>query len=177
MFYFAQVGRGERDIFQCIVWILCFIASGKSHQLARELEVWGRATGNEQIPAGWDYSSEVTKVCLFDETGSLPMIQKVSAFSFAISLKVPQILSGRIFYFGTFIDSWPVGVERSSDHPQFSLPHTTDHFISCAFFSGWNTVWIWLECIFSKQIRALGTASQFLVYLWYYFLFYRYLGG
>lgn len=54
MDFFAQMqfGGKKKDIFQCIIQILCFIASGKTRQLAREFEAWDSTTGKEKIPAG-----------------------------------------------------------------------------------------------------------------------------
>lgn len=45
-----------------------------------EFEILGSTTGKEWIPAGWDCSNEVIKICLFDETAVYRWHRKILSY-------------------------------------------------------------------------------------------------
>lgn len=178
MFYFAQVSRGGRDTFQRIVWILCFIAFGKSHQLGRELEIWGRAIWGGVLEKNKFQQVDITPVksqrfvCLMKQLFTNDT-ESFCLFLCYFSDGPLNLLWQNIFFWNIHwflaCRSGKVIWSSSVQPPTYYRPL----YLLCLFFLAGAQC----EFGFSKQIHALGTASEFLVYLWYSFLFYRSLGG
>lgn len=99
-----------------------------------EFEILGSTTGEEWIPAGWDCSNEVIKICLFDETAVYQWYRKFLSFPLLFLWRSLKSSPAKYFLLEHPLILGLSGVVGSPAHlvqlPTYHKPPS----LSCAFF-------------------------------------------
>lgn len=131
-----------------------------------EFEILGSTTGKEWIPAGWDCSNEVIKICLFDETAVYWWHRKFLSFPLLFLWSSLKPSPAKYFHLEHPLI---LSLSRVVGSPAHLVQLPTYHkppSLSCVLFFDWSTMWIWLEWTLFRQTHGLGTVSHFFVCLW-----------